>query len=314
MRGLSAMPWVASARGKRVSIPSPAMAAAQRVAEEVLVTCRQLALLALRRRALPITPIRCTRKSVLIADIAAECDTLANRQRILAEVLAPWTMHELRSFLARLRGLGYMVAVGQQPRKPDLIAAIINTREYAARAPAVSKQMREDLCSSATAPAVTNPMMWHAAGNLQGVRKGICSSAGVAEQLGPCSEGTSQDPCSRKHVSSEDPGPAVEPPPCMALVALDSAAAPVKLQHKLFRRWSKKWARFTKKNERKCKLQRVMDELRKAWQDHRATETVGALRAGSGGQGVAWLARSYLLAAIAPRFAPGRSMVLRGTC
>ena len=53
MRGLSAMPWVASARGKRVSIPSPAMAAAQRVAEEVLVTCRQPALLALTQEAGP---------------------------------------------------------------------------------------------------------------------------------------------------------------------------------------------------------------------------------------------------------------------
>ena len=34
--------------------------------------------------ALPATPIRGTQKSDLIANIAAECDTLANRQRILA--------------------------------------------------------------------------------------------------------------------------------------------------------------------------------------------------------------------------------------
>lgn len=262
------MPWAVSApvlaaRGQPVGIPFPAMAAAQRVVEEVLETCRQPALLALKRSALPTTPIRGTRKSDLIADIAAECDTLANREHILAEVLAPWTMHELQLFLARLKGLGYMVAVGQRPRKPDLIAAIINTREYAARAPAGSKRMRKSLCPSA--PAMSTPTISYAAESSEGVRKGISSSAGVAEQLGPC--------------SPEDPGPAVEPPTCTALVALDSAAAPLKLQRKLFRRWAKKWARFTNKNERKRKLKRVMDELRKAFQDHRATATVGELRA-----------------------------------
>ena len=65
----------------------------------------------------------------------------------------------------------------------------------------------------------------------------------------------------------------------MVLVALDSAAAPLKLQQKLCRRWAKKWARFTKKNDRKCRLKRVEDELRKALQDHRAAATVGELRA-----------------------------------
>ena len=63
------------------------------------------------------------------------------------------------------------------------------------------------------------------------------------------------------------------------MVALDSAATPLKLQQKLFRRWSKKCARFIKKHDRKRKLKRVEDELRKAVQDHQATSTVGELRA-----------------------------------
>ena len=192
--------------------------------EEILDTCRQQTLLALRRSILPATPIRSTRKSDLIADLAGECDTLANRQRIFAEVLATWTMHGMRLFIARLKGLGYAVPVGQRPRRPDLIAAIVSTREYIARAPASagacsSKLMRKDICSSA----------------------GACSSAGVAEPLGPCSEGT------RTRSSCEGPGSAVEPPSCTALVALDSAAAPLKLQQKLSRRWRKKWAKLFKR-------------------------------------------------------------------
>ena len=232
------------------------MAAAQGVVVEVLQTCRQQDLLALRRSTLPATPIRSTRKSDLVADVAAECDALANRQRIFAEVMVDWTMHDMRCFMARLKGLGYVVPIGQRPRRPDLMAAIINTREYVAKAPVVSKRMRKDLCSSASA----------------------CSSAGVAEHLGPCSEGTTQDSCSSTRNSCGDPGSAAEPPSCTAMVALDSSAAPLKLQQKMFKRWSKKWARFTKKNDRKHKLKRVADELRKALQDHRATSTVGDLR------------------------------------
>ena len=61
------------------------------------------------------------------------------------------------------------------------------------------------------------------------------------------------------------------------MVALDSAAAPLKLQQKLSRRWGKKCARFLK--HRKQKLERVEDELRKVFQEHQATATVGELRA-----------------------------------
>eukprot|EP00974_Lingulodinium_polyedra_P088075 8541340-Lingulodinium_polyedra.AAC.1 len=60
---------------------------------------------------------------------------------------------------------------------------------------------------------------------------------------------------------------------------MDSAAAPRNLQQKLFRRWYMKWARYNKKNDLKGKLKRVKDELRTAFQGHRATAIVGELRA-----------------------------------
>ena len=204
--------------------------------------CRQKTLLALRRSVLPATPIRSSRKLELIADIAAECDSPAVRQRIFAKVLGNWSMHELRLFIARMRGLGCMGPVGQRPRKQDLIAAIVCAGERTATTPTASKRARKD----------------------------ICSSAGIVEQLGLCTEGYSD---------SDGPGSAVEPPSCTALVAMDSAAAPLKLQQKLSRRWRKKWAKLFKRKIRKQKLKRVEDELRKAFQEHRATATVGELRA-----------------------------------
>ena len=79
--------------------------------------------------------------------------------------------------------------------------------------------------------------------------------------------------------ASEDLGSAIKPPSCTALVAVDSAAAPVKLQQRLHRRWRKKWMKFYKRQDRKQKLKRVEDELRKVLQEHQATATVGELRA-----------------------------------
>ena len=63
------------------------------------------------------------------------------------------------------------------------------------------------------------------------------------------------------------------------MVALDSAAAPAKLQRKLRKRWAKKCARFITKKDRKHKLKRVEGELRKAWQEHGKATKVGDLRA-----------------------------------
>ena len=233
------------------------MLAAQHVTEEVLGTCRQEALLALRRSVLPCVPIRSKRKLDLITDIAPECDVLVKRQRIFTEVLGTWLKDDLRLFVAHLRGLGYMVPVAQRPRHQDLIAAIVNAGECIAKAPIVSKQTsktRKDICSSASAAAATAPTVSKRA------RK-ECDARAPAEQ------------------SAEDPGSAVKPLSCTALVAVDSAAAPVKLQQRLHRRWRKKWRKFLKRQDRKQKLKRVEDELRKAFQEHQATTTVGELRA-----------------------------------
>ena len=120
-------------RGERRSTQTWAMAAARRVVEEVLGVCRQAELLALNRWYLSSS----AKKSDLIADLAAECDSPASRQHICSDVLATWNVRELRSFIARLKGLGRVVAVGQQPRQRDLAEAIINTREHAANVPAV---------------------------------------------------------------------------------------------------------------------------------------------------------------------------------
>ena len=130
-----------------------------------------------------------------------------------------------------------MVTVAQRPRNQDLIAAIVNAGERIAKAPIVSKRVRNE-----------------------------CDDRAPAEQSG-------------LHARGEDPGSAVEPPSCMALVAVDSAAAPVKLQQSLHRRWRKKWMKFHKRQDRKQKLKRVEDELRKVFQEHQATATVGELRA-----------------------------------
>ena len=247
------------------------MLAAQRVTEEVLGACRQEALLALRRSVLPYVPIRSKRKLELIADIAPECDTPAKRQRIFAELLGTWLTRELRLLIARLRGLGYMVRVNQRPRHQDLIAAIVNAGECIAKAPIVSKQAsktRKDICSSASAAAATAPTVSKRA------RK-ECDARAPAEQSGLRAEGTSQGSSSTRVMgASEDPGSAVT-----ALVAVDSAAAPVKLQQRLHRRWRKKWMKFHKRQDRKQKLKRVEDELRRAFEEHQATATVGELRA-----------------------------------
>ena len=136
------------------------MLAAQHVAEEVLGACRSEALLALRRSVLPCTPIRSKRKSELIIEIALECDALAKRQRIFTEVVGTWLKQDLRSLIARLKGLGYMVPVAQSSRKQDLIAAIVNAGECIAKAPIVSKQTsktRKDICSSVSAAAAMAP-------------------------------------------------------------------------------------------------------------------------------------------------------------
>eukprot|EP00974_Lingulodinium_polyedra_P117555 11163667-Lingulodinium_polyedra.AAC.1 len=63
----------------------------------------------------------------------------------------------------------------------------------------------------------------------------------------------------------------------MVFASYDSAAAPVKIQRTLLRRWSRKWARFAKQKERNHTLKCVKDELGTALQIFGETATVGAL-------------------------------------
>ena len=237
------------------------LAAQQRVTEEVLGTCQHRELLALRRMVLPCTPSESKRprKLELIADIAPECNTPAMREGIFTEVLGTWLKRDLHSFITRLRGLGYIVPVAPRPRQKDLIAAIANARECIAKAPIVSKQTsktRKDICSSASAAAATAPTVSKRA------RK-ECDARAPAEQSCLCAEGTSQGSSSTRVMgASEDPGSAVKPPSCTALVAVDSAAAPLTLQQRLHRRWRKKWVKFHKRDKianssRNNKLQRL---------------------------------------------------------
>ena len=123
----------------------------------------------------------------LIADIAAACATLGSRQRIFERVFVTYSMSQLCLIKAHLRGLGYMVPVGQRPRKQDLIAAIVSAGELTATGPTVSKRTRKDICSSASAaaraPTVSKPA--------------ASSSAGVAEQPGLRAEGRARAALSR---------------------------------------------------------------------------------------------------------------------
>ena len=54
------------------------------------------------------------------------CDGVAAGQRMSSELMADWGMRELRLFIARLRGLGFMVTVGPRPRRQYLEATIIS--------------------------------------------------------------------------------------------------------------------------------------------------------------------------------------------
>ena len=197
------------------------LAAQQRVTEEVLGTCRHEALLALRRSVLPCTPIQSKRKSELIIEIALECDALAKRQRIFTEVLGIWLVQDLRSFIARLKGLGYMVSVAPRPRQHDLIATIVNAGECLAKATIVSKQTsktRMDICSSASAAAATAPTVSKRAPAEQSPSpdtkrrwwqgsRGETRTMVMGEEIKAMCKGA----CSIAR-ASEGPWPAVEPP------------------------------------------------------------------------------------------------------
>ena len=108
------------------------MEAAQRAIHELLGCYTHQAWLACMRPFLSAGTLRSTGKPYLSADLVAACSRLVGRQRICLYFMVDWSKHELRLRIARLRGLGFMVAVVTGPRQQCLIAAIIvSTSEYA---------------------------------------------------------------------------------------------------------------------------------------------------------------------------------------
>ena len=244
------------------------MAAIPRVWEEVLGNSLQRDLMAFRRYSPLAATKGSTRKADLITDLLSACDGVAAGQRMCSELMAAWSMHELRLFIARLRGLGFMVTVGPRPRRQDLVAAIISAeghpRVRGSHAPGRSAEPR------------------HSPGPSEDTGKGVCPSTSASYSPGLPSSSVSPGP-------SEDTGKGVcpstsasyspgLPSSSVALVAVDSAAAPVKLQFKLRRRWAKRWARLLRKRDRKRNLKRVEGELRNALQDHGEMTSIGDLR------------------------------------
>eukprot|EP00974_Lingulodinium_polyedra_P075746 7337426-Lingulodinium_polyedra.AAC.1 len=98
--------------------------------------CRQKDLSACRRF-LPSAPtVRSTPQAYLTIVLLSECDGSFAKQRVCSELMVVWSARELRLLIARLRGLGFMVAVAPRPRGRDLVAAITRTKERAPREPA----------------------------------------------------------------------------------------------------------------------------------------------------------------------------------
>ena len=145
-----------------------------------------------------------------------------------------------RVFIVRLRALGCMIEIGPAHRQQDLVAAIINTQEYAP--------------------------------SRLGRSRGVCPSPRPAESKGRSAHHCAP-PSPREEPASSTPAGTT------ALVAFDSAADPVKMGRKLARGWAKRWLKFCKKKEKKQKMQRIQGAIQSAWEEHGATMTVGDMRA-----------------------------------
>ena len=185
------------------------MALAERIAREIIDCCTQKDLL-LCRRSLLLDPMRSKRKTDLINDLVALCECPSRRHSIFSHLLASWQVQELRVFIARLRALGCMIEIGPAHRQQDLVAAIINTQEYAP--------------------------------SRLGRSRGVCPSPRPAESKGRSAHHCAP-PSPREEPASSTPAGTT------ALVAFDSAADPVKMGRKLARGWAKRWLKFCKKRK-----------------------------------------------------------------
>ena len=187
------------------------MALAERIAREIMDCCTQKDLLPCRRSLL-LDPMRSKHKTDLINDLVALCECPSRRHSIFTHLLASWQVQELRVFIARLRALRCMIEIGPAHRQQDLVAAIINTQEYAP--------------------------------SRLGRSRGVCPSPRPAESKGRSAHHCAP-PSPREEPASSTPAGTT------ALVAFDSAADPVKMGRKLARGWAKRWLKFCKKKGRK---------------------------------------------------------------
>ena len=220
-----------------------ALTAAQMTVKEILEGSTQRDLLAYAR-ALPGAS-KSTRKQDLVSNLMDFCDDVSHKQSTCTDLLAGHGVRDLRRLIARLRGLGCLVRLGQKPRRNDLVAAIASVDEYAP--------------SSNPGPSTGLSR-----------RKGLCLSAG--------SVGSAEKPSAIK----EGAGPQESMALVAYDTAADPGKLQRKLTKrwgKRCARFLKRAARKEKLAARKEKLANLDTVLQRVLQDHGETTTIGELRA-----------------------------------
>ena len=108
-----------------------ALTAAQMAVNEILEGSTQRDLLAYARDVALPGASKSTRKQDLVSNLMDLCDGASHNQSTCTDLLAGHGVHDLRQLIARLKGLGCLVRLGQKPRRNDLVAAIVSVDEYA---------------------------------------------------------------------------------------------------------------------------------------------------------------------------------------
>ena len=129
-----------------------ALTAAQMTVKEILEGSTQRDLLAYTRAIALPGASKSTRKQDLVSNLMDFCDDASHKQSTCTDLLAGHGVRDLCRLIARLRGLGCLVRLGQKPRRNDLVAAIASVDEYAPSrnpGPSTGLSRRKGLCLSA---------------------------------------------------------------------------------------------------------------------------------------------------------------------
>ena len=129
-----------------------ALTAAQLTVKENLEGSTQRDLLAYARAVALPGASKSTRKQDLVSNLMDFCDDASHKQSTCTDLLAGHGVRDLCRLIARLRGLGCLVRLGQKPRRNDLVAAIVSVDEYAPSrnpGPSTGLSRRKGLCLSA---------------------------------------------------------------------------------------------------------------------------------------------------------------------